>query len=170
MDLSYEYEAQAGELGVGTAAGNAGQLMGISANSRIGMGSSLEITASQNYSYDTLGRLVTASGPGGGSDQDATPGLYDPVTGNFFLKNTNAGGTADETFSFGVGGSQIQPLVGDWNGDGIDTVGLYNVLHTQKQQLIRRSRCGVSVWGRRSEHSAGNRRLEWGWSRYDRTL
>jgi RHS repeat-associated protein len=61
---------------------------------------------------------------GDGTD---TVGLYDPGTGNWFLKNTNSAGDADTIFSFGPGGSVgWLPVVGDWNGDSIDTPGLYN--------------------------------------------
>jgi len=47
--------------------------------------------------------------------------IYNPADGSFFLKNTHAGGTADITFQFGAGGGQ--PVAGDWNGDGTDTIG-----------------------------------------------
>ena len=42
------------------------------------------------------------------------------------LRNTNTPGMADVTFGFGKRGAGWTPLVGDWNGDGIDTVGLYD--------------------------------------------
>ena len=62
-----------------------------------------------------------------GTAMGSTPlGLYDPSTGNFFLRNTNSPGAADIVFGFGPGGAGWKPLVGDWNGDGIDTVGLYD--------------------------------------------
>ncbi|MEA1052574.1 hypothetical protein U5801_22595, partial [Lamprobacter modestohalophilus] len=44
----------------------------------------------------------------------------------FYLRNANSGGTADATFLYGPGGRGWQPLVGDWNGNGIETIGLYN--------------------------------------------
>jgi hypothetical protein len=43
----------------------------------------------------------------------------------FFLKNTNAVGTADLTFGYGPAGSGWKPMVGDWNKDGLVTIGLY---------------------------------------------
>jgi hypothetical protein len=39
------------------------------------------------------------------------------------LRNTNAPGPADLTFSYGPANSL--PLGGDWNNDGVDTVGIY---------------------------------------------
>jgi parallel beta-helix repeat protein len=59
----------------------------------------------------------------------ATPGLCDPAHAGFFLRNTNNGGIADVMFTYGPGGLGFIPLVGDWNGDGIDTVGLYDPAH-----------------------------------------
>jgi ELWxxDGT repeat protein len=68
-----------------------------------------------------------------------TVGLYDPRTSLFYLSNSNKSGYADVVFAFGPGGVQIQqpdgsqvlrghtyPVAGDWNGDGIDTVGIYD--------------------------------------------
>jgi hypothetical protein len=62
---------------------------------------------------------------GDGTD---TVGLYDPKTSRFYLKNQNATGTgmADLTFRYGPMNIGWQPVVGDWNGDGRDTVALYN--------------------------------------------
>ena len=48
----------------------------------------------------------------------------DPSTGAFFLRNTNSGGNANLVFTFGAGGGGFVPLAGDWNDDGMDTVGL----------------------------------------------
>ncbi len=55
-------------------------------------------------------------------------GLYDPASGGFFLKNTNTYGGADLTFVFGPSNQSPAwiPIAGDWNGDGIDTIGLYD--------------------------------------------
>lgn len=44
-------------------------------------------------------------------------------TGFFLLRNENAGGVADFILPFMRGDDQ--PVAGDWNGDGIDTVGVY---------------------------------------------
>jgi len=44
---------------------------------------------------------------------------------NWYLRNSNTDGPPDVTpFAFGKSGRT--PLVGDWNGDGIDTPGFYN--------------------------------------------
>ncbi len=54
-------------------------------------------------------------------NQTATVGIY--RNGMFYLKNNNAGGNADLVFGYGI--STDTPLVGDWDGDGIDTAGIY---------------------------------------------
>ncbi|MGH9960398.1 MAG: RHS repeat-associated core domain-containing protein, partial [Pyrinomonadaceae bacterium] len=58
LDLNYSYQSAAG---VGTTSGNSGQLMAITAASTVN-GEMRE----ESYSYDTLGRLVTRVGWGGG--------------------------------------------------------------------------------------------------------
>ena len=43
-----------------------------------------------------------------------------------YLRNENTSGVADLTFQFGPAGNNLVPLAGDWNGDGVDSIGLYN--------------------------------------------
>jgi hypothetical protein len=50
-------------------------------------------------------------------------GVFRPSTGELFLKNANSSGFADTLIVFGNPGDY--PLAGDWNGDGIDSVGIY---------------------------------------------
>ena len=56
LSLNYSYQASAGQMGVGTTAGNAGQLMAINNNSTIG-----GLAESASYTYDNYGRLVTSN-------------------------------------------------------------------------------------------------------------
>ena len=84
--------------------------------------------ADQVFSYGgglspIVGNWDGSTGVGPGSAD--TPGVYDPTTGFFFLKNSNGGGGADLVFGFGPGGVGAIPLVGDWDGNGSTTVGLY---------------------------------------------
>ena len=60
MDLSYSYAATSGQMGSGSTAGNAGQLMSIS-------GTINGTTESAAYTYDNLGRLVTSNQTSNGS-------------------------------------------------------------------------------------------------------
>jgi hypothetical protein len=50
-------------------------------------------------------------------------GVFRANTAALFLKNANTSGAADMAFNFGNPGDY--PVAGDWNGDGIDTVGSY---------------------------------------------
>lgn len=54
------------------------------------------------------------------------PGAYDPSTSTFYLRTSNSAGISDYTFGYGAAGAGWLPIAGDWNGDGIDTVGLYD--------------------------------------------
>ncbi len=73
--------------------------------------------------YDTAGNRTLLGGAAAGQD---TAGIYTPSTGAFFLKNSNAGGGADIVFTFGPSASTLTPIVGDWDGDGVESIGLYN--------------------------------------------
>ncbi len=53
----------------------------------------------------------------------ATCGQFRPTNGFIFLRNSNTSGFADSAFFYGQAGDQ--PLAGDWNGDGVDTIGIY---------------------------------------------
>jgi len=55
---------------------------------------------------------------------DDTIGMYAP-DGTWFLRNSNDGGVANLTFSYGAGISGGVPVVGDWDGNGTDTIGIY---------------------------------------------
>jgi DNA-binding beta-propeller fold protein YncE len=54
-----------------------------------------------------------------------TIGIYRATTTSFYLRNSNTTGIADITsaMSYAVAGDLA--LVGDWNGDGVDTIGLF---------------------------------------------
>jgi len=52
-----------------------------------------------------------------------TTGVFRPSNGLLYLKNTNTTGFADIAINYGVGGDY--PVVGDWDGDGTATIGIY---------------------------------------------
>jgi hypothetical protein len=61
---------------------------------------------------------------------------------SFYLKNTNAAGDADLVFHYGPArpqGSSWIPIAGDWNADGIDTIGLYNPFNERSEFFLRNS-------------------------------
>lgn len=52
-----------------------------------------------------------------------TVGLYRPMNGFVYLRNSNTIGFADVSFFYGMRGDR--PVCGDWDGDGVDTPGVY---------------------------------------------
>ena len=56
----------------------------------------------------------------GGGD---TAGVFRPSNGLLYLKNTNLTGFADVAINYGTGGDY--PVVGDWDGNGTATIGIY---------------------------------------------
>jgi len=52
-----------------------------------------------------------------------TTGVFRPSNGALYLKNSNSTGVADVQINYGLPGDA--PVVGDWNGDGVDTIGVY---------------------------------------------
>lgn len=56
----------------------------------------------------------------------STPGMYDPATSNFFLRTSNDAGVSNLSFGYGAPGAGWMAIAGDWDGDGVDTVGLYD--------------------------------------------
>jgi lysyl endopeptidase len=52
-----------------------------------------------------------------------TTGVFRPSNGMIFLKNTNSTGFANIALNYGLPGDK--PIMGDWNNDGMDTIGIY---------------------------------------------
>jgi hypothetical protein len=52
--------------------------------------------------------------------------VYRPSTGQFFLQGSPSSDTATIELVFGWVSPTLRPVAGDWNGDGIDTIGLYD--------------------------------------------
>ena len=72
-----------------------------------------------------------------------TVGVFDESTATWYLKNTNASGSIfdSDVITFRYGTRFTQPVVGDWDGNGTTTVGVYD----------RNS----SVWFLRNSNTAG---------------
>ncbi len=67
---------------------------------------------------------VTQSGSSGpGAPVGSTMAMFRPSNGYMYLKNRLVSDFADQDFFYGVGGDI--PIAGDWDGDGIDTPGIY---------------------------------------------
>jgi RHS repeat-associated protein len=92
LNLTYNYAATAGQNGVGSTAGNSGQLMGMSGTlgSSVGFGGGGVMTESAFYTYDVLNRLVTSNQTSNGVSaqrrfiydrQGNRTSMYDAVSG-----------------------------------------------------------------------------------------
>ncbi len=58
-------------------------------------------------------------------------GVYRPSNQTFYLRNSNTTGAPDITVQYGyLCGSIVcnYPVVGDWDGDGVDSIGIYDQL------------------------------------------
>ncbi len=89
MDLTYGYQASAGQMGAGSTFGNAGQLMTIG-------GTINGTTESASYAYDLLGRLTTSNQTSNGSSAQRRfaydrwgnrTSVWDAVTGGTLIQN-----------------------------------------------------------------------------------
>jgi Rv2525c-like, glycoside hydrolase-like domain len=52
-----------------------------------------------------------------------TTGVFRPTNGLLYLKNSNTSGFADVAINYGLAGDY--PVVGDWDGNGTTTIGIY---------------------------------------------
>ncbi len=66
------------------------------------------------------GQTVTVNQTGRNA---STPGQYRPTNGFAYIRNSNDTGFADREFFYGI--ANDIPVAGDWNGDGVDSVGIY---------------------------------------------
>ena len=74
----------------------------------------VSVTSATTHIADAaLRRLPTAT----------ATGVFRPSDGHVYLKDTNASGYADTDIFFGTTGDV--PVSGDWNGDDVDTIGIY---------------------------------------------
>jgi hypothetical protein len=58
-----------------------------------------------------------------------TIGIYRPSNQTFYLRNSRTAGAPDIVVQYGyLCGGQVcnYPIMGDWNGDGVDTIGIYD--------------------------------------------
>jgi hypothetical protein len=72
------------------------------------------------YGRVNANRAVTAAMPVLARD---TVGVFRPSNGALYLKNSNTLGIADVAINYGLPGDY--PVVGDWDGNGTATIGIY---------------------------------------------
>jgi hypothetical protein len=89
--------------------------------------------------------------PNPGAVPSEGPGIHYSDS-SVFLKTAPVGGNADFSFTYGASSvSDYQALSGDWNGDGIDTIGLYNPVTS-----------GVFLAGANASGSSGTIQFQYG--------
>ncbi len=83
--------------------------------------------AQRTFRFGRAGTVRPVVGDWDGDGVD-TVGLWDPTTGRWSLRNANSAGAADRSFVFDPNADAPfdWPVVGDWDGDGVDTVGVWN--------------------------------------------
>ena len=84
-----------------------------------------EDAAGRLYAGTLDGRLLRFVSTGGGTGTAETVGLFEPAASRFHLKRANSAAGGVVAARFGPLRRSWQPIVGDWNGDGRTTVGLY---------------------------------------------
>jgi V8-like Glu-specific endopeptidase len=120
LTTSYGTTATFGSIGAGTSALTVGQAVSGLLCGRV---------------YHFRVRAVSSAGTASGSDRSFqtascsvvrnpdTTGVFRPSNGALYLKNQNTSGFADVLLTYGLPGDY--PVAGDWNGDGVDTIGVY---------------------------------------------
>jgi cell wall assembly regulator SMI1 len=128
------------------ATGNTVYYNDIAGNARAGLANGASDTIDARYNWWGAADGPSYDGPGSGdkvsyeghpanvnfspwlrvaaSLKNTTVGVLDPSNANFFLRSTNDSGPGDITFNYGI--PNWIPIVGDWDGDGVDTVGVYD--------------------------------------------
>jgi RHS repeat-associated protein len=97
MDLTYSYSASSGQMGIGSTAGNARQLMSIS-------GTINSTTESASYTYDNYFRLVTSNQTSNSSSAQRRF-AYDRWGNRTGVWNATSGGTQIQSISYPTAGS-----------------------------------------------------------------
>jgi hypothetical protein len=86
------------------------------------------------------GALTPSTLQGNALRETQTAGVFDPTSATWYLHNVNASG-APSPAPFPYGGIGWQGLIGDWNGDRVDTIGGFDP--------------GTATWYLRNENSPG---------------
>src|SRR5438309_10878598 len=133
MNLTYSYAASSGQMGSGSTAGNAGQLMAINNNSTIN-----GTTESAAYTYDNLGRLVTSNQTSNGSSAQRRfaydrwgnrTGVWDATSGGNQIQSITlqgSGGIPTNQIASVTAGSTVNytyDAAGNVTNDGVHSYG-----------------------------------------------
>jgi RHS repeat-associated protein len=118
MDLAFSYSATSGQMGVGSTAGNAGQLIGVS-------GTINGVTESASFTYDNYWRLVTSNQTSNGSSAQRRF-AYDRWNNRTGVWDATSGGTQIQSFNLqtvsfpGTGSAPTNRLVSATGGSTLN--------------------------------------------------
>jgi hypothetical protein len=76
-----------------------------------------------SYAPSVTGAYTLSLSGSSAAHHKKTAGVFRPSNGIVYLKNSNTAGFSDIDLIYGIAGDQ--PITGDWNGDGVDTLGIY---------------------------------------------
>jgi RHS repeat-associated protein len=153
MSLTYNYAASAGASGIGTGAGNIGQLMAIT-------GTINSQTRNQAFTYDNVGRLVTATGWGAWQRRFA----YDRWGNRTGMWNATSGGSQLQSIALQMSGSAPTNRISNVNGvsyvydssGNVTNDGAYAYTYDAESRLVSVSVGGSGSYG----YDSANRRVK----------
>ena len=139
ISLTYSYQASAGQMGAGSTAGNAGQLMSIS-------GTINGTTESASYTYDNLERLTTSNQTSNGSSAQRRfaydrwgnrTGMWDAVSGGTQIQSftlQQSGGVPTNRISSVTSGTTVSYTY-DNNGN-VTNDGVHAYTYDSENRLV----------------------------------
>jgi RHS repeat-associated protein len=140
LDLTYSYNASAGQMGVGSTAGNAGQLMSVS-------GTINSTTESASYTYDNYGRLMTSNQTSNGTSAQRRfaydrwsnrTGVWDATSGGTQIQSASlqqSGGVPTNRLTSLTNNSTTLNYTYDANGN-VTNDGLHSYAYDSENRLV----------------------------------
>jgi RHS repeat-associated protein len=153
MSLTYNYAASAGASGTSTTAGNSGQLMAIT-------GTINSQNRGQSFTYDNVGRLLTATGWSAWQRRFA----YDRWGNRTGMWNATTGGSQLQAITMQMSGSAPTNRIGNVNGvsyvydssGNVTNDGAYSYTYDAESRLVSVSVGGSGSYG----YDSANRRIK----------
>lgn len=151
MNLTYSNQASAGQMGAGSTAGNAGQLMSIS-------GTINSITESGAYTYDLQGRLITSSQTTNGMSAQRRieydrwgnrTGVWDTTTGGTQIQSASlqqSGGAPTNRLTSVTNGSVMSNYDYD-NAGNVTSDGAHSYTYDAEDRLVKVDNGATAEYG-----------------------
>ena len=95
--------------------------------------------AQHDFAYGGAGDtgFLTGDWDGNGTDTPALFRVYEHQRPIWLIRNANTSGRAEFDFQYGSSFDSDSPVVGDWNGDGTDGIGLVRYENNRYRWLLR---------------------------------